>query len=495
MLGITKRFPGVLALDGVDFHMGRGEVVAVIGENGAGKSTLMKVLGGVYQADAGEIRIEGRAVEIRSVHDAFRRGIALIHQERSLATNLNVAENIYLGHEPSWATWLPLLDRSTLHRRAREVAARVGLEVDTHTVVHGLSTGRQQMVEVARALSLDAQILVMDEPTSSLSQRETDALFRVIHELRRQGVSIVYISHRLGEVSEVADRIVVLRDGRNAGQLARAEADHASMVKLMVGRDISQYYRRDHTPGDDVVLELRDVVLAGHPRERIGFKVRRGEILCLAGLVGAGRTEIARALFGIDPIIEGSIRLEGREIAPRNPFDAVRQGFALVPEDRQLQGLVLDMAVTRNISLAQLRLVHRWGFWDRRRERDNAAGMVAKMNIRTPSLDQPVRYLSGGNQQKVVLAKWLSLQPKVLILDEPTRGVDVGAKQEIYGLICELTRSGVAILMISSEMEEVLGMSDRVAVIHEGAVAGELGRDGLSEEAVVALATGQGVAA
>jgi ribose transport system ATP-binding protein len=495
MLGITKRFPGVLALDGVDFHMGRGEVVAVIGENGAGKSTLMKVLGGVYQADAGEVRIEGRAVEIRSVHEAIRRGIALIHQERTLATNLNVAENIYLGHEPSWATWLPLLDRSTLHRRAREVAARVGLEVDTHTVVHGLSTGRQQMVEVARALSLDARILVMDEPTSSLSQRETDALFRVIHELRRQGVSIVYISHRLGEVSEVADRIVVLRDGRNAGQLARAEADHASMVKLMVGRDISQYYRRDHTPGDDVVLELRDVVLAGHSHERINFKVRRGEILCLAGLVGAGRTEIARALFGIDPIIEGSIRLEGREIAPRNPFDAVRQGFALVPEDRQVQGLVLDMAVKRNISLAELRLVHRWGFWDRRRERDNAAGMVAKMNIRTPSLDQPVRYLSGGNQQKVVLAKWLSLQPKVLILDEPTRGVDVGAKQEIYGLICELTRSGVAILMISSEMEEVLGMSDRVVVIHEGAVAGELEREGLSEEAVVALATGQGVAA
>ena len=495
MRGIVKRFPGVLALDGVDFQMARGEVVAVIGENGAGKSTLMKVLGGVYQADAGEIRIEGRRVEIRSVHDAIAHRIALIHQERNLAVNLNVAENIFLGHEPRWATWLPLLKRSTLHRRARAVASRVGLEVDTHQPVERLLTGHQQMVEIARALSLDAQILIMDEPTSSLTQRETESLFQVIHELRRQGVSIVYISHRLGEVREVADRVVVLRDGNNAGELDRSEAEHARMVKLMVGRDISQYYRRDHAPGGEVVLELRDVALARNPEKRISLTVRRGEILCLAGLVGAGRTEIARALFGIDPILDGWVLLEGREILIRSPFDAIRRGFALVPEDRQLQGLILAMTVRENISLAELRLIHRWGFWDRRSEAAKAAGMVERLNVRTPSLDQQVRYLSGGNQQKVVLAKWLSLAPKVLILDEPTRGVDVGAKEEIYGLICELTRSGVAILMISSEMEEVLGMSDRVVVIHEGAVAGELHRRELSEEAVIALATGQGARA
>jgi len=491
MRDITKRFPGVLALDHVNFHMARGEVVAVIGENGAGKSTLMKVLGGVYQADSGEIRIEDRPVDIRSVHHAIAHRIALIHQERNLATGLNVAENIFLGHEPRWAAWLPLVNRPTLHRRAREGASRVGLAVDTHTPVRLLPTGPQQMVEIARALSLDARILVMDEPTSSLSQRETDTLFRVIHELRGQGVSIVYISHRLGEVREVADHVVVLRDGRNAGELDRAEADHARMVKLMVGRDIAQYYRRDHTPGDEVVLELRDVVLAGRPNQPISLSVRRGEILCLAGLVGAGRTEIARALFGIDPILSGTVLLDGRPIRPRNPFDAIRRGFALVPEDRQLQGLILDMTLRENISLAELRLIHRWGLWDRRRERQAVAGMVARLNIRTPSLAQRARYLSGGNQQKVVLAKWLSLKPKVLILDEPTRGVDIGAKQEIYDLMGSLTQSGVAILMITSEMEEVLGISDRVVVIHEGTVAGELAHDQLSEEAIVARATGQ----
>ena len=491
MRAIVKRFPGVLALDGVDFGMARGEVVAVIGENGAGKSTLMKVLGGVYQADSGEIRMDGQPVEIRSVQDAIRRGIALIHQERNLALHLNVAENIFLGHEPHWGGRLGLLDRATLHRRAREVAARVGLATDTRRPVGVLPPGPQQMVEIARALSLDAQILVMDEPTSSLSQRETQTLFEVIRDLRRQGVGVVYISHRLGEVREVADRVVVLRDGQNAGELDRSEADHDRMVKLMVGREISQYYSRVHEPGDEVVLELRDVVVAANPDARIRFTVRRGEVVCLAGLVGAGRTEMARALFGIEPILDGTILLDGRPVAVSSPLDAIQRGFGLVPEDRQLQGLILEMTVRQNVSLAELRMIQRWGFWDRRREHRRVTAMVERLRIRTPSLEQRVRYLSGGNQQKVVLAKWLSLEPKVLILDEPTRGVDVGAKQEIYMLIGELARSGVAILMISSEMEEVLGMSDRVIVIHEGRVAGELRHDDLSEEAVIALATGK----
>lgn len=491
MRGIVKRFPGVLALDGVDFSMARGQVVAVIGENGAGKSTLMKVLGGVYQAEAGEIRIDGLPVEIRSVQDAIANGIAVIHQERNLAPHLNVAENIFLGHEPRRLSWVAWLDRPTLHCRARATASRVGLDVDTRTPVGSLPPGPQQMVEIARALSLDARILVMDEPTSSLSQRETDTLFDVIGDLRQQGVSVVYISHRLGEVQEVADRVVVLRDGRNAGELDRSEADHDSMVKLMVGRDISQYYTREHEACEDVVLELEDVVLQTNPGARIRFSVHRGEIVCLAGLVGAGRTEIARALFGIDPILGGAIRLEGRPVVSHTPLDAIRRGFALVPEDRQLQGLILEMTLRQNVSLAELGLIHRWGFWNRRLEEQKAAGMVDRLHIRTPSLRQRTRFLSGGNQQKVVLAKWLSLEPKVLILDEPTRGVDIGAKQEIYNLICELARHGVAILMISSEMEEVLGMSDRVIVIHEGAVAGELRHEELSEEAVIALATGK----
>jgi ribose transport system ATP-binding protein len=495
MKGITKRFPGVVALDGVDFDLNRGEVVAVIGENGAGKSTLMKVLGGIYQADEGEILIEGRPAAIRSVQDAIAHQIALIHQERNLATNLNVAENIFLGHEPRRSRRLAFLDRTTLHRRARAIADRVGLDVNTRTPVGRLSPGQQQLVEVARAFSLDARILIMDEPTSCLSQHETEALFRVIQELRRQGVSIVYISHRLGEVREVADRVAVLRDGRNAGQLERAEADHDRMVRLMVGRDVSQYYRRDYQPGDDVIVELRGVILAAASDRRIDLVVRRGEVVCLAGLVGAGRTEIARALFGIDPILDGTIRVGGQAVRIDTPLDAMRLGFALVPEDRQLQGLILEMSVKQNVSLAELRLIQRWGFWSRRDEADKVARMVRSLNIRTPSLEQRAKLLSGGNQQKVVLARWLSLEPKVLILDEPTRGIDVGAKQEIYDLICALTRRGVAILMISSEMEEVLGMSDRVVVIHEGTVAGELARDELSEEAVIALATGKEKAA
>ncbi|MCX8035462.1 MAG: sugar ABC transporter ATP-binding protein [Candidatus Sumerlaeia bacterium] len=490
MRSITKRFPGVLALDGVNFTLHRGEVAAVIGENGAGKSTLMKILGGVLEADSGEIRLEGRPVEIRTVQHAIAHRIALIHQERNLAVGLNIAENIFLGHEPRRWPPLPILDRRTLHRRARDIADRIGLDADTHTPVRRLSPGQRQMVEIARALSLDAQILVMDEPTSSLSQRETDALFQVIRELRDRGVSIVYISHRLGEVREVADRVVVLRDGRNAGELDRNAADHAAMVRLMVGRDLSQYYRRGHPTPGDLVLELRDVELRGRPGRRISFQVRRGEILMLAGLVGAGRTEIARALFGLDPIASGEVRLDGTPLLLRNPFEAIRCGFALVPEDRQLQGLILDMTVRENLSLAELRLIQRWGLWDRRRERAEAAEMIRRLGIRTPSLAQRARNLSGGNQQKLVLAKWLKLRPRVLILDEPTRGVDVGAKQEIYALIDELARNGVAILMISSEMEEVLGMSDRVVVIRDGETAGELTHEQLSEEAIIARATG-----
>jgi ribose transport system ATP-binding protein len=495
MQGITKSFPGVKALESVDFGVDRGEVVALIGENGAGKSTLMKVLGGVHQPDAGEIRIDGQAVAIDTVHEAIARGVALIHQERTLAPKLNVAENMFLGHEPRWSAWVPMLNRTILHRRAREVAARVGLRVNTRLAVERLAPGPRQMVEIARALSLDARILIMDEPTSSLSQRETETLFGMIRELKGQGVGIVYISHRLSEVCEVADRVVVLRDGRNAGELARDEATHDRMVKLMVGRDVSRYYSREHQPRKEVVLSLSNVVVGGHSNRLITFTLCRGEVLTLAGLVGAGRTEIARALFGIDPILDGIVRLEGRPIRIDGPMSAIRQGFALVPEDRQLQGLILDMTVRQNISLAELGMLHSWGFWNRSAEERKALAMARRLNIRAPSLYQRARNLSGGNQQKVVLAKWLSLAPKVLILDEPTRGVDVGAKQEIYNLISELAAAGVAILMISSEMEEVLGMSDRVVVIHEGGVAGELRRDALSEEAIVTLATGKRLAA
>ena len=497
MRGIAKRFPGVLALDGVDLAVDRGEIVALIGENGAGKSTLMKILGGIYAPDSGTILIDGLPRAVSSVEEATRAGVALIHQELNLADNLTVAENVFLGHEPLCGGWLRIFDRRRAERDAAALASRVGLDCPMGAVVSTLSPGVRQLVEVMKALSLDARILVMDEPTSSLSRRETELLFAVIRSLKDRGVSVVYISHRLGEVREVADRAVVLRDGRNSGELSREEATHDAMVRLMVGRQLTQYYRSGLAGprGEDVAaLEARGVVVPGSPGRRIDLVARRGEVLGVAGLVGAGRTELARTLFGIDKPLSGTILVGGKPVDLRSPLDAIRARIGLVPEDRRLQGLVIEMTVGENITLAKLRHLTRYGFIRAGEEASRAREMVERLGVRTRGLSQEAQLLSGGNQQKVVLAKWLLLEPKVLILDEPTRGVDVGAKHEIYRLIDELTAGGVAIVMISSDMEEVLGMSDRVVVMHEGALAGELSRDELSEENVMMLATGKELA-
>jgi ribose transport system ATP-binding protein len=485
--GLTKRFPGVRALTNVSMTLGRGEVVAVIGENGAGKSTLMKILAGVQTPDEGDIRIDGRRVEIRSVQAALDLGIALIHQELNLADNLDVAGNIFLGREPRR---FGFIDHRRICDESEQFIDRVGLDVSPRTIVGTLPIGRQQMVEIAKALSVNARILIMDEPTSSLTQHETDQLFKVVKDLRSRGISVIYISHRLGEVRELADRVVVLRDGRNAGELKRADVSHERMVKLMVGRDISQFYPHEpHAPGE-VVLEVDRLRTAAHPRYELSFKLHAGEIVGVAGLVGAGRTEMLQTIFGVAPLVGGTIRVGGQPVRIRNPIDAIRSGIALVPEDRKQQGVILEMAVRENLSLPSLRRTQRAGFLDRASERKISAEMIEALNVKTPGDRQVVQYLSGGNQQKVVIGKWLAMSPRVLLLDEPTRGIDVGAKQEIYRLMEKLAKGGVAILFVSSELEEVLGMSDRTLVMHEGWITGQLKREELSEEAIMHFATG-----
>jgi len=487
--GVSKSFPGVRALTQVDLRLYPGEVLALLGENGAGKSTLMKILAGIQQPDAGEILIDGRAVRFDSVRSASQLGIALIHQELNLADNLDVGANIFLGREP--CRWPGIVRRTEIDRQSAEVIRQVGLRLSPRTLVGTLPIGKQQMVEIAKALSQHARILIMDEPTSSLSAAESEALFRVVKDLRTQGVSIVYISHRLGEVAELADRVAVLRDGRNAGELARHEIDHDRMVRLMVGRDISQFYARQAHPAGEATLEVRNLTTPAFPQHQLSFHVRSGEIVGVAGLVGAGRTELLRVLFGVDDALGGQIRVAGQTVRFHSPADAIRAGVALVPEDRKQAGLIVEMSVRQNLSLAGLRR-HQWtaGVLNQRQERQIAAEMIRQLNIKTPHDNQIVRYLSGGNQQKVVLGKWLSLKPRVLLLDEPTRGIDVGAKEEIYRLMERLAADGVAILFVSSEMEEILGMSDRTLVMHEGRIGGELSRDQLNEEAVMQLATG-----
>ena len=485
---VSKQFPGVRALHEVDLTLQTGEVLAIVGENGAGKSTLMKILAGVQPPDSGEIRIDGQLVTISSVNDAFENGIALIHQELNLADNLEVGANIYLGREPRK---FGIIDERRLNRDAAVVLQRVGLDVPPTASLKSLTIGRQQMVEIAKALSIDARILIMDEPTSSLSAHEAEQLFRVIKDLRASGVSVIYISHRLGEVTELADRVAVLRDGENAGELPREEVNHDNMVRMMVGRDVSQFYARQHHEIGEVTLQVENLVTSTWPQHALSFCVRRGEIVGVAGLVGAGRTELLRTMFGIDRPLRGTVQMNGKSVSLESPVDAIRAGMALVPEDRKQHGLIIEMAVRTNIGLAGLRYKQRsLGFLNQAAENLDTTEMIRKLRIKTPSAEQVSRYLSGGNQQKVVLGKWLALQPKLLLLDEPTRGIDVGAKQEIYRLMEELAEQGLSILFVSSELEEIMGMSDRTIVMHEGRISGELAREELSEEAIMQLATG-----
>ena len=487
--GISKRFPGVLALDAVDMAVEAGEVLAVIGENGAGKSTLMKILAGIETPDSGEIVRDGESVIIDSPRLAAALGIALIHQELNFCANLSVAANLYLGREPrQWG----LIDRAAIREGAVQALAQLGLKVSPDALMGDLPIGHQQLVEIAKALSTEARILIMDEPTSSLTSQEAEALFAVINELRERGVAIIYISHRLGEVEALADRVLVLCDGQNAGELTRAEISHDAMVAKMVGRDVAQYYAHESHPAGDIALQAEDLVIPAWPEHRLNFAVRRGQLVGIAGLVGAGRTELLQVLFGIVPALGGCVLIDGAPHVIRSPIDAIRAGLALVPEDRKQQGLILEMALRDNIGLPGLGRYQRVAGWANfARQAADADQMIERLAIRTPGPAQIVQYLSGGNQQKVVLGKWLALAPRVLLLDEPTRGIDVGAKQAIYHLMEELAESGVAVLFASSELEEILGMADEVLVMHEGRITGQLQRDALSEEAIMSLATGK----
>ena len=485
---IGKQFPGVRALHDVDLTVQHAEVLSVIGENGAGKSTLMKILAGVQMPDSGHVLIDGEPVALDSVKASLDNGVALIHQELNLAENLQVGENIYLGREPNR---FGFIDRKQINVDAVKVLKQIGLAVEPTTPLSDLSIGQRQMVEIAKAMSVGARVLIMDEPTSSLSSAEAERLFEVVKDLRKRGVSVIYISHRLGEVKSLSDRVVVLRDGENAGVLDRDEITHDNMVRMMVGRDVSQFYSREALPIGDVVLSVDRLRTPTWPEHEITFSIRQGEIVGISGLVGAGRTEMLRTLFGVDDPVAGTVAVDGKIIDLKSPIAAIDAGIALVPEDRKLNGLVIDMSVRHNIGLAALsrnRLAG--GFLNRAIEKRDATQMVRDLRIKTPNDAQITRFLSGGNQQKVVLGKWLSMMPKILLLDEPTRGIDVGAKQEIYQLMEKLAKEGLAVLFVSSEMEEIMGMSDRTIVMHEGRITGELQRSELSEESIMQLATG-----
>jgi len=494
MRGISKRFPGVVALDGVNLKVGRGEVVALVGENGAGKSTLMKILGGVYQPDGGKILVDGQPVKINSVTDAMKLGIAFIHQELNVLDNLDVAANVFLGREPLLGPF-HLINSKKIYADTEPYLKRLGLNISSRTRLDRLSIAQQQMVEIAKALSLNARLIIMDEPTSSLTLTETRRLLELVCELSGQGVSIAYISHRLGEIDECADRVVVLRDGKNAGELSHAEAAHDRLVNLMVGREIKGFYagpKGTKTPG---FFKVRHASSSLHPGKSVSFDAARGEILGFAGLVGAGRSEMAKVISGLEDSPQKEIFLDGQKLSIGRPRHAIDHGIYLAPENRRAEGLVVEMTVRENISLPSLENFSSLGLINRAYERKIAAEQVGSLKIKTPGIETRVLNLSGGNQQKVVLGKWLAMTPKVMILDEPTRGIDVGAKAEIYRLMRELADGGAVILMISSDMEEILNVSDRIAVMHEGEISGVLERADCTEENVMQLAVGKKIAA
>jgi len=493
LIDISKSYPGVVALDHVGLAVSPGEVIALIGENGAGKSTLMKVLGGVVEPSGGSIRIDGTERSALTVAEAIAAGIAFVHQELNLFDNLDVAGNVFIGREPVHGGPLRLIDRKALHARTQPLLDRLGADFTPDAPLADLSLAQRQLVEIMKALSLDARLVIMDEPTSSLTLTETDRLMRVVAALKADGVSIIFITHRLNEVMQCADRAVVLRDGRMVGALTRAELSPAAMIRLMIGRDLKSLYVPPAAPPGEAVLDIVEAVTDTYPERAVSLSVRRGEILGLAGLVGSGRTELARAIFGVDPLKAGAIKLNGEAIRVTNPRGAIDHGIYLIPEDRKGCGLLLDVSIAENISLPDLSSYLRFFLVNTAQETKNARVQREQLKIRAPDVATTVGSLSGGNQQKVVLAKWLSMRPKVLIFDEPTRGVDVGAKQEIYEMLRRLTDSGVAILMISSDMEEVIGVSDRIAVMHEGAISGFLDRSQFSEHNVLQLAVGHAI--
>ncbi|WP_069999707.1 sugar ABC transporter ATP-binding protein [Cellulosilyticum sp. I15G10I2] len=485
MKGIDKQFPGVYALKSVDFDLRAGEVHALLGENGAGKSTLIKILGGIYTIDQGEIFVEGKQVAIHSVKDAQANGISIIHQELVLVPYMTVAENIFLGRESINA--VRFVNKQDMIRKTEELLNAFGLDIKATAKVGSLTTANQQMVEIIKAISFNARIIVMDEPTSSLSEKEVSHLFETIKRLKSQGVGIIYISHRMSELMEITDRVTVMRDGEYIGTKMTSETTNDELIAMMVGRELTHYYTRTYNNPSETVLDVKNLN-AGFLKD-INFELKKGEILGFAGLVGAGRSEVMKCIFGIDPITLGEIWVNGRKVAIKNPNDAIGYGIGLIPENRKEEALFLQRSVKFNMTIKVLEQFIKGIFVNINKENEIAHKYVEGMSVKTPHLNQLAGHLSGGNQQKIVIGRWLATQPKILILDEPTRGVDVGAKAEIYAIMNELVKNGVSIIMISSELPEVINMSDRVVVMCNGRITGCLDRSGLSQEKIMHLAT------
>jgi len=492
MEGISKTFPGVQALDRVDFEAYSGEVMALVGENGAGKSTLMKILSGAYRKDAGRIYVDGKRVEIQDPYHAQLLGISTIYQELNVTPNQTVAQNIFLGREikrKGILGKLGFVDKKEMEKRAKEILDRVGANIDPKELVKNLSVAQRQMVEIAKALSLDAKIIIMDEPTSALGPEEVEKLFEIIRQLKEHGIAIIFISHRLEEIFKIADRITILRDGKMVGLMSRDEATFDKVIYLMVNRPLGDMFKKEEVSKGKPLLDVKN--LKSEIIKDVSFTLYEGEILGIAGLVGSGRTELVRLIFGADPKISGEIYLNGEKVEIQSPEDAVKHGIGLVPEDRQNQGLILKMSVRENIGVTIIRKILKFlGFIDKNKLTEIAENFVKRLNIKTPSIFEKVLYLSGGNQQKVVLAKWLASNPKVLILDEPTRGIDVGAKAEIHAIMSQLAKTGIGIIMISSEIPEILAMSDRILVMSEGKIVAELPRSEATQEKIMAYASG-----
>ncbi|MGE0495979.1 MAG: sugar ABC transporter ATP-binding protein [Vulcanimicrobiota bacterium] len=485
MEGISKFFPGVRALEGVGLQLYAGELHALMGENGAGKSTLMKVLGGVHRPDQGQMTLRGQPYAPNSPLEARQSGIGFVHQELKLATNLSVAENICLGRMPTRG--FGVVDRVRMHQLAGQALQELGVELPTSARVGDLNVANQQMVELAKAIALKSDILIMDEPTASLSQKETRHLFEIIARLKAAGTAIVYISHRMEEVYELSERITVLRDGQSVGSWATAELDQNALVKAMVGRELKEQFPVRHPELGQEVLRVEGLTRTGVFSD-VSFSLVAGEIVGMGGLVGAGRTEIARAIVGADPRHSGRVLLQGEPIDTATVREGIAHGLGYITEDRKGEGLVLGLSIEENVTLPNLGAIARGMLIDRARSRAMAEDCVERLKVRTPSVAQAVANLSGGNQQKVVIGKWLARNCRVLIFDEPTRGVDIGARAEIYSIIEELAEAGVGILVISSDLPELLGLSDRVLVVHQGRVAGEFGRDEATPEKVISVA-------